>query len=812
MVFLPHSSQATPTKDAPILQLLSTTTQKALGLHLSLFAEPSKKIPFEQIQQPSNQARFVPSKQSIPSYGQTQTSYWVRLRIKREPNAPTKWWLITPRWWLSMKVFLPKPGGGYDALFRHPAQPHRMGPLPYRGFIFPIQLPQNAQKTTTIYIHVYSSYGSLSMPFSLWNPTAFQRYVLGESVLFGLFYGIFLAMFLYNLFLYFSIQERSYLDYVAYTAGVGIYIASYHGIANQYLWPDFPWWNRRAPLFFVGIALFGAMRFIAYFLQTKKYTPIHHKLLLLASNAAFFLIVLSLWNERLANAFSLWLALLAVPTGFSAILQCVFLKQRSAYFVLIGWGLLLLGSLCQSLSLLGYIPLNMVTQFALIIGAILEAILLSFALADRVNAMNLVLEKQSAQLSEQNLALSRLDQLKDQLIANTSHELRTPLNGMIGLTESLLEGSAGPLPEEAVEDLTLIARSSRRLAVLLNDLLDFSRLRQQRFKLEAKPTSVIETVELVLALSLPQAHNKHIQLLSDIPEDLPAVLADENRLQQILHNLIGNAIKFTNNGHIKVSAQPKDGYVSISITDSGLGIKSEDQERIFRSFEQVDGSSKRAHDGLGLGLAITKQLVELQGGTISVSSTLGQGSSFTFTLPISEEPAASSVHGSLHLSRLHTRITQDEIELPLHVATPDPKHAHDSLELATEETVRPIKLLVVDDDPVNLRVLQRQLDTPRYQLSLASSGEQALQKIEDNGPFDLILLDIMMPNMTGYEVTQKLREQHNPSELPIIMLTAKNQVNDLITAFQSGANDYISKPYAKGELIARIQHQLSSEK
>lgn len=233
-----------------------------------------------------------------------------------------------------------------------------------------------------------------------------------------------------------------------------------------------------------------------------------------------------------------------------------------------------------------------------------------------------------------NQRLRELDKLKDEFLANTSHELRTPLNGIIGLSESLLDGAGGPVPEPMTKYLQMIAYSGKRLANLVNDILDFSRLKDHALQLHRRPVNVHESVQILLKMTEPLVGKKSLELINAVPESLPPVFADEGRLQQILYNLVGNAVKFTDRGSIVVSAKQEHDQVVIDVVDTGIGIPADQVNKIFESFGQVDGTDNRQYGGTGLGLAITKRLVELHGGAISVSSIFGVGSRFRVRLPV----------------------------------------------------------------------------------------------------------------------------------------------------------------------------------
>ncbi len=394
---------------------------------------------------------------------------------------------------------------------------------------------------------------------------------------------------------------------------------------------------------------------------------------------------------------------------------------------------------------------------------------------------------------EINQQLRHVDKLKDQFLANTSHELRTPLNGIVGLSESLLENTHN---EHEKEDIELIIASGRRLSNLVNDILDFSRLKEHDLQLQPKPVDIRAIADLCLRINRNMIREKKLLLINQIPDDIPYCYADENRLQQILQNLVANAIKFTHEGTITIDAVRVHDFVEILVSDTGIGIAKEKQEAIFSEFEQADGSIAREFGGSGLGLSISKYLVELHGGNIRVESELGKGAVFTFTIPVFTGDVSLIAEKDKTVSGIHHREEQN-IAPKLRVAT-----------VTNGDDLTRRHILVVDDEPVNLKVLQNHLERAGYRVTLANDGYEALELIEQGGPFHLVLLDVMMPRITGHEVCQKIREKYLLTALPVIMVTAKNQINDLVEGLGFGANDYIVKPFSKDELLSRVKTQL----
>ncbi len=441
-------------------------------------------------------------------------------------------------------------------------------------------------------------------------------------------------------------------------------------------------------------------------------------------------------------------------------------------------------------------------------------------LQDAVNRATTALRNSEDALKQANLELKHLDRLKDEFLANTSHELRTPLNGIIGLAESLIDGAAGAVTSLQQKNLGMIVYCGYRLVHLVNDLLDFSKLKHKTIELQLKPIGMREIAEITLSICQPLIGDKNLQFINGIPAEVPLVLADENRVQQILQNLIANGIKFTSIGVIEVSAQLRESvadtpdnsdYLAITVSDTGIGIASDKLERIFESFEQADGSTAREYGGTGLGLSITKQLVELHGGEITVESTVGEGSRFTFTLPIAPVEATPGEPWSYPgVSKPIIKEERQVVAFETSGKAPiSPEESIATLTLLNEDdNSEQFKILIVDDEPVNLQVLVNHLSLQNYAITQASNGMDALEVIERGFKPDLILLDVMMPKMTGLEVCQKLRNVFPATEVPILMLTAKTQIDVLVEGFGSGANDYLTKPISKNELLARIKTHL----
>ncbi|PWV88466.1 signal transduction histidine kinase LytS [Paenibacillus cellulosilyticus] len=391
-------------------------------------------------------------------------------------------------------------------------------------------------------------------------------------------------------------------------------------------------------------------------------------------------------------------------------------------------------------------------------------------------------------IDEMKNRLLQADKIKDDFLSNTSHELKTPLNAIVGITDTLLRGIEGPVTERQAQNLAIILGSGRRLANLVNELLDYSKMKHGDIVLHKSNIELKAIVDSVMRIHSFLLGGKPIALVNGIPQDFPAVQADGNRLIQILHNLVGNAIKFTDQGEVTVNARVVGGTVEIRVSDTGIGIEASMRERIFDAFEQADPSETRNYEGTGLGLSITKRLVELHGGAIGLESRLGQGTVFTFTLPRS--------HAILDVTA--GRQKEAEVAYP-NVAVPTMDYPV-YIEGKTNE-----RILVADDDSANLQAMINLLRLEGYAIVTVNRGAMALDELTGTPDFSLVILDIMMPDMSGYEVLQTIRERFTSFELPVLMLTARNRAYDVRSALEIGANDFVGKPFEAEELTARVR-------
>lgn len=396
-----------------------------------------------------------------------------------------------------------------------------------------------------------------------------------------------------------------------------------------------------------------------------------------------------------------------------------------------------------------------------------------------------------ANTKELAASLQRMNDHKDQFLANTSHEFKNPLHSILNMSQAVLERERHLLKDRSVKELETIQSVGRRLTLLLTDMMDMMSLREGNPRLQEKAISIQPIVTGVIDMLQITAEVKSVQIVNLIPDHFPSVLADENRVIQIVFNLLHNAVKYTYEGTISIQAFTDEGRAYIVIADTGIGMDEHMMKRIFLPYEQASSSETMVEGGFGLGLSISKQLVELQRGTLEVSSIPGKGSKFTF---------------SLRLAGLHEEEDQgvpplsDPLSMP--IFSNIPSNLQETVPMQGSRD-RPL-LLIVDDDPVNLQVLEAILPPDEYDLTKVTSGKEALAML-DAKEWDLVISDVMMPRMSGYELTRRIRQKFALTELPVLLITARSEPKDIQSGFMAGANDYVTKPVEALEIRSRIE-------
>ncbi|MBV8087132.1 MAG: response regulator, partial [Chloroflexi bacterium] len=383
-------------------------------------------------------------------------------------------------------------------------------------------------------------------------------------------------------------------------------------------------------------------------------------------------------------------------------------------------------------------------------------------------------------LRQQNVLVERANRMKSEFLANMSHELRTPLNAIIGFSEVLLDPDLSEMPDEQrAEFLENIHRSGKHLLGLINDILDLSKVEAGRMELHPEPLGLSQLIQGCLDIVKPLAAKKHIQLHGACEPAELMVYADAARVKQVLYNLLSNAVKFTpDGGRVSVDASVQGEEVHVAVTDTGVGIASEDRELVFEEFRQVDGAATREQEGTGLGLALVRRLVELHGGRIWLRSTVGEGSTFTFALPI--EPARE-------------------------VGEPKAAPAKEATPLPVRESQGGLPVVIIEDERAAAELLTLHLTRAGYDVHRAASAAEAVGLIKEVKPF-AITLDVLMPDRDGWDILASLKSDPETRDIPVIVVSV---VDNRELGFALGASDYLVKPIDRRALLGALERLIA---
>ncbi|MGN2433413.1 sensor histidine kinase [Pseudomonas syringae] len=615
-----------------------------LGRAVQVFEDPTGEATIESVSSAAGIRAFRDLNTGTFNAGYSHSAFWLKVELTYRPDSTRMHndWLLELAYPPMDRIdfYGPDASGSLKAAWRTgDMRPFSSRQFAQNNYLFQLDLPPGQMRT--FYLRV-SSEGPVQAPLNLWSTHAYIEAQPTKIYVFGLMYGVLLGMLVYNLFIYISVREPDYLYYLLYVASFGLYQMSINGVAIEYLWPDSPWWANAATPFLMAMAMLFACQFTRSFLVAARLSRWLDRLLMGVIGAAVLVMGIALFlGYGPALRAATYLILLGTLSIYLAGIVAVVKGERVGRYFVLAWSVFLVSGVVFTLMLLGYLPNTFLTMYAIHIGTVLEMAFLSMALADRINharrqqAQTLLAAGQDLERLNKQLATS--NRLKDEFLATLTHELRTPMIGVIGSLEVM---QTLDMDDEVEMYHQTAASSARDMMTMINGILTLTELQAGVLSAECNAFVLEDLVDKVRERFSLAAQSKGLTLTLDLNDKLPpSVRGDVGKLYQCIECLVDNAIKFTRKGAVQVrfSGQPQDlerMHLRIEVMDSGIGFGQLDEAILYQHFFQVDGSMTREYGGLGIGLAICRKLVELQGGELSHRSEPGKGSCFTLSLPV----------------------------------------------------------------------------------------------------------------------------------------------------------------------------------
>ncbi|MCG8637577.1 MAG: ATP-binding protein [Desulfobacterales bacterium] len=838
---------------APPIVLEEGRSGYPAGLHLEILEDPRGLLTVSDVVSDHYSKKFINSAAPVPNYGFSASAYWVRFKLVN-PDMQERFLFLESSWSHHDLVdfYIFNSGEKTEESKAGDLFPYSQREIKHRNIIFPLSIAPDT--ALTIYLR-FKSEASMLIPLTLWEPAEFYRHANTNNYFLGLYYGAMIIMILYNLFIFFAVKEKKhYLYYVFFIGSLLLIQVSLDGLGYEYLWPSYPDWANKCVNIFILIGVFWGTLFCRNFLNTKLHVPGLDRILaflVLTSPPGvllMFFIDVSVAGKIAASAGAVFSTLLLI-TGFTCLLKGV----REARYFFSASLCLFAGMILVALGYGGLLERNFITTFAVHIGTTIQALLLSFGLADLINTLqkdhllaheaNLRLEKQFSEtlkkeievktrdlsqqkikLEQANEELKELDTLKSNFFTNLSHELRTPLTLIRGWTEYMIDGEQGNLSGEQMETLSNINVQNLNLTDKINQMLKLSRFDAGMMKLTLNEINIDRFMYQIISSFRGVTDHSGVGLNYACELETKEVLIDKERLRDAVNNLIRNAYKFTEKGEINITLSGGSDRIVIEVADTGVGMSPKMVQSIFKRFHQGDNSKTRLYEGTGLGLAIVKDSVEMMHGSISVHSIENKGSVFTVELPGNLQQLEPDAH--IERRRQDRRITnlsfdhadrrkgaRRETDLarinPSDIAcisAADKKIADlGTIRKITAEN--PKGTLVIAEDSKGIQDLLSGV-LKDYTLLIASNGQQAWEIIREEIP-DIVISDIMMPFMDGYSLVKKVKSFNRTKDIPVILITASTDNDDRIKGLQIGADDFLVKPFHHLELRARVKNVIS---
>lgn len=802
-------SLAVPGNAPPVAILDQLQTNYQLRTFTQVLADSTGEYELEDILQPARQHEFR-WYEEYPLPTQNYQYYWGKIQVEnRLPEADRfpAWVFSFSDTWSDLEVYIPTEDARWEKELNGAFAPYTQKKfLPTtRGNLIKIMLPPD--EVLTIFFRGISRQKEIVPSFYLFAQPLddfYDKLVLDKTRN-SIFIGFLLMMLSYNLIVFFFDRDRSFLYYSGYIMAVVLYVSFSSSDLTDWL-GDVLFVQQPAYYGLFKLVLFGGLicylAFIRSFLDLEQLLPRWDRYFKYVIYLGLPLIVLSVmlsiysnFSYTVEDRVSMFYIALVTLSCLVFLFPLYKTGDKKGRFVVGGIAVITLGFLLTLLSRLLPTPYSI---FYLKVGAIIEVLVFSLGLAYRQRQKIQAGEQANFALKESQLLqekkqleadrLKSLNEFKTRFYTNITHEFRTPLTVIMGMCENISKHE---------EEKELIQRNSKKLMQLINQLLDLSKLESGSMSLRKVHQDIIVYLQYLTESFYSAAMQRNIRLVFHSEEEKVMMDYDEDKIQQVVDNLLSNALKFTSETgkiilHASKVEQAGQAFLKLKIKDTGIGIPPENINAIFDRFYQITHADNRHAEGTGIGLALTKELVELMDGRIEVTSELGKGTEFVLYLPI----AAQATLG-LGKQKEQDTATTNEIR---HSGEISPEKTDENAGVSSSAFP---ELLIIEDNQ-DITVYIKTLLKNSYNFHTASNGAEGIEKAIEIIP-DIIISDVMMPQRNGYEVCEVLKQDERTSHVPIILLTAKSTQQDKLQGLAYGADAYLTKPFDKQELLIRLK-------